>query len=132
MPGQIYLPDEVTRVIGGHLRKAVDATVEDYPSASEDEDTLVGHFGAKAQIRNQKVLVDQIEMGGTWTWSIEYAKFRGRGAKATENFLGADGIMRLTVNYGGQAQEKSALFQAKIEGISDRDLLTQCAKLSTW
>jgi hypothetical protein len=132
MPGQIYLPDEVVRAIGGHLRTAVAATVEDYPSASEDEDTLVGHFGAKTQIRNQKVSVDQVEMGGTWTWSIEYAKFRGRGTKATENFLGADGIIRLTINYGGQAQEKSALFQAKIEGTSDRDLLSQCAKLSTW
>src|ERR1044071_7875989 len=109
MPGQLYLPDEVIRAIGGHLKGAIEATVEDYPSASEDEDTLVGHFGAKAQIRNQKVLVESIEMGGMWVWGIEYVKFRGRGAKPPENFLGADGILRLTVNYGGRAEEKSAL-----------------------
>jgi hypothetical protein len=132
MPGRLYLPDEVRSAIGGHLRQAIEATIEDYPSASEDEDTLVGHFGAKAQIRNQKVMVDNPEVGGLWAWSIEYVKFRGRGAKATENLLGADGILRLAINYGGRAEEKSALFQAKIEGRSDRDLLTQCAKLSTW
>jgi len=71
-------------------------------------------------------------MGGTWTWSLDYVKFRGRGAKATENFLGADGILRLAVNFGGRVEEKSALFQAKIEGRADGGLLSQCAKLSTW
>jgi hypothetical protein len=132
MPGRLYLPDEVRSAIGNHLRQAIDATIEDYLSASENEDTLVGHFGGKAQIRNQKVMVDNPEVGGVWAWSIEYTKFWSHGGEATENLLGADGILRLAINYGERVEEKATLFQAKIEGRSDRDLLTQCAKLSTW
>lgn len=132
MPGRLFLPVEVVQSIVGHVREAVRRTIDDYPSVSEDEDTLLGHLGSKLKTGSQRVVVSDPELSGVWSWELDYIKFRGRGWGAAEKILGADGILTLSVDYGGRPQTKAALFQAKIEGVADRELVGQCAKLSNW
>ena len=118
--------------ISTHLKKAVEQAREEYLSASEDEDTLTGHLGARLQIRDQKVAVIEAQVPGTWTWAIDYYKFRGRGKSATESYLGADGIFNIKLDRGGIVDEKSLLFQAKKGKNIDQKMISQCIKLSTW
>ena len=109
--------------------------VEGYISGNEDEDTLTGDLGASLRTNSQKVDVPPgNEISGIWTWSITYYKFRGRGNKATENAIGADGIFELKLNWGNnESQKKCILFQAKNRWQrADKSLLEQTIKLSTW
>jgi hypothetical protein len=120
--------------IASHVSASLKAAVAGYLSANEDEDTLTGDLGACLRIGSQRVTVDDFEIEGTWTWSLTYYKFRGRGKKATESFLGADGIFELSVQLNDENEEKkSLLFQAKNDwNNSDRNLLKECIKLSNW
>jgi len=98
MRRRLYIPDEVKANIRAHLETAIQNTVEGFDSASEDEDTMTGHLGARLQVRVQRVMVPRPnEIPGEWRWAIKYYKFRGRGPAATERFLGADGIFELTL-----------------------------------
>jgi hypothetical protein len=67
-----------------------------------------------------------------WIWRIDYHKFRGRGPKALENVVGADGIVQFGVDGVQQNFVKSSLFQAKKGRGNPRRLLEQAAKLRTW
>ena len=93
---------------------------------------MTGHLGAKLQVGLRRVVIDRAEIGGVWTWSIRYYKFRGRGGRATEKYLGADGIFVLETSFGARTEAKSLLFQAKMEGAGGRKLVEQSIKLSTW
>jgi hypothetical protein len=108
--------------------------VAGFISANEDEDTLTGEVGAALRSGRRRVFVEQssLEVPATWTWEITYYKFRGRGPRAPESFLGADGIVELNVTIGSRQEQKSLLFQAKVAGHGGRDLLEQALKLSTW
>jgi hypothetical protein len=130
-----YIPDEVQEAIRAHLRDAVAAARDEFFSSSEDEDSLTGHLGALLMTRGTQAVYAETnaEIPGVWRWRITYNKFRGRGPGATERFVGADGIIELSLDWGGdQPQSKTMLFQAKI-GDDDRQGLTaQALKLSTW
>jgi hypothetical protein len=89
-------------------------------------------LGSSLRSGLQVINVTNDEINGPWKWSIDYKKFRGRGPNATEFFLGADGILELTLDYGGRKDAKSLLFQSKTEWARDTALLTQAARLSTW
>lgn len=135
MKRKLYIPDEVKLSIFHHLQNSIDRAINGYLSAHEDEDTLTGHLGACLIINNQTIQVplEGNEIGGKWTWSIDYYKFRGRGGNATESYLGADGVFELKLNYGSRSEKKSLLFQAKKEwNTTDKPLFSQCIKLSTW
>lgn len=133
MPGRLFIPKPVVGAIKEHLVDAVERSRDGFWSAHEDEDTLTGHLGALLRISNQKVFVEDVEIpAGTWTWGIDYFKFRGRGPKATESLIGADGIFEIKVQSFNRIEKKSLLFQAKTKGVADRDLVVQCARLSTW
>lgn len=134
MARTLFIPEEVKDSISRHLYTGSAKAVEGYVSANEDEDTLTGDLGACLRIGTQKVEVKNVEIGGTWTWSLTYYKFRGRGKGASESFIGADGILELSINWNSQnEQKKSLLFQAKNQWhATDRALFEQCIKLSTW
>ncbi len=135
MRRRLFIPDEVKDSISSHLYASTAKAIGGYLSGNEDEDTLTGDLGASLRISSQKVDVPAgQEVSGPWTWSITYYKFRGRGNKATENLLGADGIFELSVNWNvGNIEKKCLLFQAKNQWHnSDKSLLEQCIKLSTW
>jgi len=132
VPGRLYLPDEVKTAITAHIRDAEARAVDAYESGVEDEDVLTGQLGAYLRIGTQRVAVSNSEIGGEWTWSIDYRKFRGRGPGATEKILGADGIFELRLHGIGRGIKKSLMFQAKNEWSSDQRLLDQVVKLSTW
>lgn len=128
----IYIPEVVINSISEHVDKAVTSAVDGYFSANEDEDTMTGHLGALLRIGPQRVRITQGEANGEWTWMIDYYKFRGRGARATEKILGADGILELSLDRPGGRDSKSVLFQSKLDWSRDDSLLGQCVKMSTW
>ena len=132
MRRRVYIPEPVRTAIRAHVRERVEQSRGEFFSAAEDEDTLTGHLGARLQIPPQRVLLLEDELPGEWRWSITYKKFRGRGPKATETFLGADGIVELTVDSGFRIDQKTLLFQSKIGETGGTDLVRQALKLSTW
>jgi hypothetical protein len=93
---------------------------------------MTGQLGACLRTGTHTVVVDRAEINGAWKWSIDYTKFRGRGKGATENIIGADGIIELSVDWSGRKETKSLLFQAKMDWQSDKSLLPQAVLLSTW
>ncbi len=133
MRPNIYLPPAVQQSIHRHIKRAVNRAVEAHKSGQEDEDTLTGQLGAFLRTpRPRSVTVTADNVPGTWTWRLDYRKLRGRGPKATERILGADGIFDLVLTHGGEQTRKGSLFQAKT-GAEDRQrLLAQLIRLSTW
>ncbi|WP_298893447.1 J domain-containing protein [uncultured Psychroserpens sp.] len=129
---KIYIPEQVKEDIRNHLNIKYKVALDGYFSANEDEDTLTGDFGGTLRARNRKVEVTQDEIKGVWSWSLNYTKFRGRGINATENRVGADGIIELELNRGYRVEKKSILFQSKQNWVSDSKLIEQCVLLSTW
>jgi hypothetical protein len=129
----IHLPPEVYQSISRHLKRAVLRALDAHQSGQEDEDTLTGQLGAYLRTtRPRRVTVRHDEIRGTWTWSLEYRKFRGRGPGATEKLLGADGVFDFVLVQGGRLTRKGSLFQAKTESEDRQRLLAQCIRLSTW
>lgn len=132
MRRSLYIPEEVRNDILARVSEGVFATLEEFESAQEDEDVLTGHLGSKLTTRSRKIWVENGEIRGFWTWSLQYRKFRGRGPGATEKALGADGIFELSLESFGQKQVKSLLFQAKMADSGGAGLVEQCVRLSTW
>jgi hypothetical protein len=132
MRERIYLPRAVIADIKQHFAKAIDETVLEFDSAWEDEDVVTGHLGGLLTTRQRRVHVTDDEINGTWSWSLHYRKFRGRGGGATESALGADGIFEFLLEGDRYGRVKSILFQSKMAGSGGHDLVEQCARLSTW
>lgn len=131
--GDLYIPVRVIQDMRERFESRILKTMSEFDSADEDEDTMTGHLGANLTTHSRDVYVPDIEMPGTWSWSLRYRKFRGRGPGATERHLGADGIIELHVDGPYDSQVKSMLFQSKMEKSREsRDLVEQCAKLSNW
>jgi hypothetical protein len=130
----LFIPDEIKRSISTHLHTSAAKAVKAYLSGNEEEDALTGALGMALEIDNQVADIQGPEIGGRWRWSIRYTKLRGRGAKATEKLLGADGIFELNLNWPHSRHEKKCLlFQAKNRwDDSDKSVLEQCIKLSNW
>jgi hypothetical protein len=129
---RFYIPDPVGDAIRDHFQTAIERSRQEFFSAAEDEDALTGHLGARLEVPTQRVDVPDSEVSGPWKWSVRYTKFRGRGRDAPERFLGADGILELSVEMG-RTDMKTLLFQSKVgDGSGGRDLVAQALKLSTW
>ena len=129
---KLYIPAEVKSKISEHIDEKYKLALEGYYSANEDEDTLTGDLGATLRIKNQKVKIIDNEINGTWTWGMNYTKFRGRGQNATEKKIGADGIIELELKIGNRIERKSVLFQSKMSLVNDPKLLEQVVLLTTW
>ena len=135
MPDKLYIPKKVIENIAEHIAFAVDKAKQGYWSANEEEDTMTGALGERLRIETQKVTIDpnqQEELYGTWTWSIDYKKFKSKGKGATEHLLGADGVFELNFSIGNRKKTKSLLFQAKMNWDYDKLLVEQCIKMTTW
>ncbi|UCV17893.1 hypothetical protein [Ferribacterium limneticum] len=132
MPRRLYMPIEVLESIKKHISASIPKAVDGFMSANEDEDTMTGQFGACLRTGTHIVNVENAEIDGPWKWSIDYTKFRGRGKDATESFVGADGIIELSIDWSGRKETKALLFQAKMDWQSDKSLLQQAILLSTW
>lgn len=132
MRHRLYIPAAVQVDIANRIRQAVADTLIEFESAAEEEDTLTGHLGARMTTREREVYADDPEIQGIWTWSLQYRKFRGKGAGATEKRIGADGIFELSLARKGNVETKSLLFQSKMGTAGGKDLVEQCATLSTW
>lgn len=131
MRGNLFVPDEVKSEIFEHVEKSTKEALDGYYSACEDEDTLTGHLFGRLRSGKRNVNVTGIESPNNWQWSIDYRKFGGGRAHATEKTLGADGIIELHLK-GSRTLTKSLLFQSKKDLRKEQRLLSQCARLSTW
>jgi hypothetical protein len=132
---RLYIPRAVMQSIAQHLDQSIERAVADFWSANEDEDTLTGDLGACLRTGTHSVEVTRNqneEIYGLWKWSMDYAKFRGRGKGATESYLGADGIFELRLSWGSRTETKSILFQSKVNWHADQNLVRQAILLSTW
>jgi hypothetical protein len=132
MARRLFIPAEVLDAISAHISTSIERAIQGFWSANEDEDTLTGHLGACLKTGMHTVIVTQDEINGPWKWSIDYAKFRGRGKNATEFYLGADGILELSVDMGSRTDTKSLLFQAKTDWVNSPDIVEQAIVMSTW
>ena len=129
----IYMPQEVKEKIKSHLDSSIEKVISGFGSAFEEEDTLTGFLFGCLKIDTQTVEVNDNEIGGKWTWSIDFKKFGSRGKGATESILGADGIIELSMTRNGRVEKKSLLFQSKLEWEKkDISLYKQCIKMLTW
>jgi hypothetical protein len=128
-----FLPAELLDVIKKHIQEAVEDALASYYSASEEEDVMTGVLG-----HSLKSNIQEFEFQGQkLKWSIDFYKFRGRGGKAAEKFLGADGIFELNILNGTMFElppifRKSLLFQAKNDWTSDKSVYHQSIKMSNW
>jgi len=133
MVRQIYIPKQVKDSIQKHITESIIKGLKAYESAFEDEDVLTGHLFGLMKIEDQSVVINDVEIGGTWKWTIDYKKFGGRGKGATESILGADGIFELSLFRDNEEIKKSLLFQSKLDWVNkDQKLYLQCSKLATW
>ena len=131
MPQPSYLPPEVLDSVRNHIRTVINNNIDDFfMSAGEAEPAMTAHLFGALQIKSVAVFVDNGEVRGNWRWSLTYTNFRSSGPHATEDVLGADGIVELHMDYyGDRKTTKSALFQAKMYGKGGKMLLQQCLKL---
>lgn len=133
MVRRIFIPSQVKKAIKEHLNEAIDKAVKGFASSYEDEDVLTGHLFGLMKIEEQTIEIDDVEIGGTWKWTIDFKKFGGRGKGATESIIGADGIFELHLYRGNDVVSKSLLFQSKLDWSNkDEKLYLQCSKLLTW
>lgn len=135
MARRLFIPQIVLDSIRQHVDDAVDRAVDGFGSAQEEEDTLTGQLGMclKTGWHTVHVIGEQSDQaGGNWKWLIDYSKFRGRGKRATESSIGADGIIELRLTSALRTDTKSVLFQSKNQWKSDPNLLRQAALMSTW
>lgn len=133
MVREIYIPQEVKDDIKKHLDKSINIALEGFGSAYEEEDTLTGQLFGLLKCNQKKVIVNDVERGGVWKWSIDYKKFGSRGKGSTESIIGADGIFELHLFRNDSEVSKSLLFQSKLNWTNkDKKLYEQCTKLITW
>lgn len=128
MRRRIHIPDKVRAAIERHVRSRLTEVQHRFWSAAEDEDTFTGHLGGLLGRSERQVIVN----GQAWHWGIDYTKFRGKGHKATESIVGADGIFEIRVHGVEIEGQKSLLFQAKMGYPIGTDALEQALIMSNW
>src|SRR5262245_9212649 len=105
------LPEEVISDISKHLIDRCAHAEEGWASGEDEEDTLTGDLGGCLR---KKWTTVATKSKGIWKWQLTYKKFRGRGSKAEEKELGADGIFEIEVEKNdGTGETKGLLFQSK-------------------
>ncbi|MDR0506086.1 MAG: hypothetical protein LBH32_04625 [Dysgonamonadaceae bacterium] len=129
---EIIIPQEVKEKIKSHLNSAIKEAIAGFLSVYESEDTCTGDlFRLMKTKRARTVVVDDEKWGGKWKWSIDYNKFGSGGTGSTESILGFDGIFVLSIIRNGYVEEKTLLFQSKIEWRK-KDIYEQCKKMLPW
>ena len=129
---EYVIPQEVKDKIKSHLNSAIKEAISGFPSVYESEDTCTGDlFRLMKTKKTRSVEVDDEKWGGKWKWSIDYNKFGSGGINSTESILGFDGIFVLSIIRNGSIDEKTLLFQSKIEWRK-KDIYDQCKKMLTW
>jgi hypothetical protein len=121
------LPKSVLDEIREHLRQADDNAQESWSSANQDEDSVTGDFfGAMRRTMRPS------ENDRAWRWKITYTKLRGRGPKAPENIVGADGIIQAEIVKNGIVYTKGLLFQAKKVSAKRASAVEQVKKMERY
>ncbi len=103
------IPNNVQRELAKYIKEKCPHAESGWEFSNQDEDTITGDF-----LGNLRTNGWQTADGFTYRFS--YNKVRGRGPKAMEKEIGADGIITIELNENGETSFKSFMFQAKKEG----------------
>ena len=125
---QELLPEDVISQIREQYASGIKIAERLFEKNSADEDAVTGALGQELT-RIGKIPVNVGEL--LYEVEFDYQKLRGRGAKAPENFTGADGIFQISVFTckGEVLFSKGLPFQSKINWIHrDGNLVTQAKK----
>ncbi|WP_334109234.1 hypothetical protein [Methylobacillus sp.] len=128
---QELLPEDVISQIREQYASGIKIAERLFEKNSADEDAVTGALGQELT-RIGKIPVNVGEL--LYEVEFDYQKLRGRGAKAPENFTGADGIFQISVFTckGEVLFSKGLPFQSKINWIHrDGNLVTQAKKMQT-
>jgi hypothetical protein len=94
-------------------RSAIAHAEEGFTSHAADEDAVTGALGEAMRASGVATLSD----GSVVSWTTTYKKLRGRGPRAPEKRLGADGVFEIEFeDAAGTRSRKSLGFQAKQNG----------------
>ncbi len=97
-----------------HIRERVADAEFGFQFSEADEDAVTGALGQSLVTRPRQTY--DLSTESQYEWSFTYRKIRGRGPKAPEKSIGADGIFHMEV-FGADGEllrQKGLLFQAKM------------------
>ena len=109
----LLLPDGLKAVIRDRYLAGVSDAQAKYPFSAADEDSLTGALGNSISMPHEMLFGDGQNQ---YSYQMSYRKIRGRGPRAPEKQLGADGIFRIEVTDERGRQTKGLPFQAKKDG----------------
>ena len=123
----LLLPDGLKALIRDRYLAGVSDAQAKYPFSAADEDSLTGALGNSISMAHEMVFSDGQKQ---YSYQISYRKIRGRGPRAPEKQLGADGIVQIEVRDEHGRRTKGLPFQAK-KGWrnADSNLLAQARRM---
>jgi hypothetical protein len=123
----LLLPVGLRTLIRDRYLAGVSDAQAKYPFSAGDEDSLTGALGNSISMPSQMIFGDGQRQ---YEYQIFYHKIRGRGPRAPEKLLGADGIFQIDVNDERGRRRKGLPFQAKKGWRSaDSNLLGQSRQM---
>jgi hypothetical protein len=124
----LLLPDGLKALIRDRYLAGVSDALAKYPFSAADEDSLTGALGNSISMPQAVVFGDGQRR---YSYQVSYRKIRGRGPRAPEKQLGADGIFQIEVTDDHGRQTKGLPFQSKKGWSSaDSNLLKQANEAS--
>jgi hypothetical protein len=123
----LLLPDGLKALIRDRYLAGVSDAQAKYPFSAADEDSLTGALGNSISMPHEMLFGDGQKQ---YSYQISYRKIRGRGPRAPEKQLGADGIFQIEVRDEHERQTKGLPFQAKRGWRkADSNLLAQARRM---
>jgi hypothetical protein len=123
----LLLPDGLKALIRDRYLAGVSDAQAKYLFHAADEDSLTGALGNCISMPHEMTFS---EGRGRYSYQVSYRKIRGRGPRAPEKQLGADGIFQIEVTDERGRQTKGLPFQSK-KGWrgADSNLLKQARRM---
>ena len=128
---EVLQNERIRRELSDHYRSGVAAAVHEYADSAADEDAVTGALGQALRLQGELTMPD----GRIVRWFTRYRKLRGRGRKAPEEHLGADGLFEIEMeDEEGDRSRKSLPFQARnrAAGYGDSLLRGQAKRLNAF
>jgi len=125
---QDLLPPEFLRLIRDRIKAGVSDAEALFHLNQDEEDSITGAL-AQAISTPHELAFNSPE--GAFNYKIESYKIRGRGQGAPEKFLGADGILQISVSKNGdEVFSKGLPFQSKkFGGFRNKRVVSQARDL---
>lgn len=107
--------EEIRRTLADHYRRGVAVAVQGYADGAADDDAVTGALGQALRGQGELALPD----GRIVRWATRHRKLRGRGRRAPEKHLGADGLFEIEMEDDERDRSRKSLpFHAR-NGAAD-------------